>query len=53
MLDNDKKNLIVIDGFQGNHKVGEVAENYFNNARKYNCNIILHRTKIYERSRRC
>ena len=39
-LDKTRKNLIVIDDFQNNMKVGEVAENYFNNARKYNCNMI-------------
>ena len=39
-INKDKKNLIVINEFQGNCKVGDVAENYFNNARKYNCNMI-------------
>ncbi len=39
-IDKTKKNLIVIDDYQGYCKVGEVAENYFNNARKYNCNMI-------------
>ena len=36
----EKKNLLCVDDFQGNKKVGEIASDYFNNLRKYNVNMI-------------
>ena len=36
----ENKNLLCVDDFQGNSKVGEIASDYFNNLTKYNVNII-------------
>ena len=35
-INKEKKNLLCVDDFQGNKKVGEIASDYFNNLRKYN-----------------
>lgn len=39
-INKEKKNLLCVDDFQGNKKVGEIASDYFNNLRKYNVNMI-------------
>ena len=39
-INKEKKNLLCVDDFQGNKRVGEIASDYFNNLRKYNVNMI-------------
>ena len=39
-IKKEKKNLLCVDQFQRNKKIGEKASEYFNNLRKYNVNMI-------------
>ena len=39
-MNKEKKNLLCVDYFQGNKKVGDITSDSFNNLRKYNVNMI-------------